>query len=568
MSDGSPLFLDEPWGLLSRTEEATRSAEDCGAAEICGRGSPRAVTRMGAGIKWGGGLGVPPTCSLPFRWRGGIYTSSHLPCTHLPLGCEQSLPLTWTAQAGGSMSGLTQRNVMTRPGSSEEKPSDSAVSLEIFVNWLLNSFQELGHGELEGLDCVAGGLVRRTWDYANRVWLDPDGTEPRIELIIRMAQDQPLLRALESISLNPRRILLRVREKTPLARVQEMDAGCIRYYARQPGRTAIQKAGTRQVLLSVQRSASHDTLENRVACWTLANLRKRAVHWKRLQTEKARASQRSRAVSSLAKQSAIYGSAEALSTVRHHSLTHPVHANYPLMMEHRYKRVYRAYRELLKYQKITDEGWTWRRVLWSEGVSQLVSCALRRIWSELHGSSAYYRTEPDRGRWTVAPCAAGPFRTPRGAMFVVDSHEFESVAQERLVSCLPERSTLSEIGLLGCDMALWWPHSDEFVAIWPVLWTGPSEDWPEMLGRAAAAVNAFRAARRKMAERAGRISGIVVSTATAISDIELDEGRSGDSSVCGLRLPMRIDTQDAGAFARIVKNLQAGIEMAVGASAK
>ena len=564
MSSGRPLFVSEPWGFLFPAEHEVTGALGAAGSEVSGRGSPRAITEFAHPVKWSGGLGLAPLAGLPFVWKGRLCASWHLPCSHQPGLGEQSLTHLWTLPASQGTGSLTQKGVLARAPAGEAVTDDAAQSLDGFISWLVNSFQELGHMKLEGLDAPAGGLVRRSWERAHEVWLAPDSAEPRIELIIKMAQDGPLLKVLESISRNPRRILFRVRQNTPLARVQEMDAACIRHFARQPGRTAIQKAGTRQMLMAVQRNASHNTLENKVTAWTLGNLRRRAEQWRRLHSDKARGSQRHKSVMSLAKHAARFTASEGLCDVSYQTLPHPVVANYPLMMEPRYKRVYQTYRELLKYQKITDEAWTWRRALWAEGVGQLLSCALRKIWPTCNESYPFYRTEPDRGRWMVAPCAAGPFTTPRGIMHVVDFHELEELPEAGLREFLLGQGALGSIGALGCEAALWWPQQNSFVVVWSLLWTGDSPGWSRQLERAAASLVRFREALNRERIAVGRLSGIVFGTTAEGSDVELDESNAGGSRVTGIKFPMRIDSQNVQAFGSIIANLRAGIELAFG----
>lgn len=562
MSSFGPRFFSEPWGLLLLTEsEGSRGTSP---EEVCGRGAPRVITEFSQPVKWSGGLGMAPIASLPFIWANRLCASWHLPCSHQPGPGEQSLTHLWTLPVTQGAGSLTQKGVLARAPTGEIAPDAASQSLDGFISWLVNSFQELAHMKLEGADASAGGLVRRSWERAHAVWLAPDSAEPRIELIIKMAQDGPLLKTLESISRNPRRILFRVRQNTPLARVKEMDAACIRHFARQPGRTAIEKAGTRQMLMAVQRNASHNTLENKVTAWTLGNLRRRAEQWRRLQSDKARGSQRHRSVAGLAKHAARFAASETLGDVSYQALSHPVAANYPLMMDPRYERVYKAYRELLKYQKITDEAWTWRRALWAEGVGQLLSCSLRKIWPTRNGSTPFYRTEPDRGRWMVAPCAAGPFVTPRGLMHVVDFHDLEELPEAALRDFLRGQGALGSIGALGCETALWWPQQNSFVAVWSLLWTGDYVGWSQQLGRAAAALVRFREALHREKISVGQLSGIVLGTTTDGTDIELDEGSAANSRVTGIRFPMRIDSQDVHAFGSIIENLKAGIELSFG----
>jgi hypothetical protein len=564
MSSGLPLFLDEPWGFLLVASKQSLVSDFNLEIEISGQGSPRVVTEFGQELKWLGGVGSPPVAGMPFRWKGKIYQAWHVPCSHVAAAVDQPIHHAWTVPSIKSQGTLLQNHVLGRPTDSEQNHESPAFNLDTLVNWLVNSFQELGHGKLKNLDSRVGGLIRRTWTSVNEVWLNPESEEPRIELIIKMAQDEPLLKVFESISRNPRRILLRVRQNTSLGRIQEMDAACIRNYARLPGQTPMQKAGTRQMLLSVQRTASYDTLENRLTCWTLANLRRRADQWRRNQTEKARGSQRSKAVFRLAKNSVLFSSTEALADVRYHSLAHPIPANYPLIMEPRYNRVYRAYRELLKYEKILDEAWTWRRALWAEGVSQLVSCALGKIWPLMHTSFPYYRTEPDRGRWMVAPCSAGPFKTPFGPLHIVDSHDCEAYGITALDRGYSGQGPLGSVGALGCDLILWLPDAKAAIVVWSVLWTGSGEGWVGLLNRAAEAIQNFKSGCDEKSETLSLITGIGIGTANQSTDIELDEGHSGSAHVTGLRLPMRIDCQDTKAFASIIANLRAGIEMAFG----
>ena len=69
-----------------------------------------------------------------------------------------------------------------------------------------------------------------------------------------------------------RRRLARVRLPTPLDRLREMDANCLRRNARRPGRTLVEQAGPKQTLLSVHRIERFDTTENRALVSTCRRL--------------------------------------------------------------------------------------------------------------------------------------------------------------------------------------------------------------------------------------------------------------------------------------------------------
>ena len=91
-------------------------------------------------------------------------------------------------------------------------------------------------------------------------WNEKD--EPVRSIIVEIAQNASA--RIEDVCMRPRRVLSRQREMHPVGRVQEMDAGCLRWLIRQPGRTIAQKAGTRQQVLAITRFEDSDTPENRV----------------------------------------------------------------------------------------------------------------------------------------------------------------------------------------------------------------------------------------------------------------------------------------------------------------
>ena len=61
-----------------------------------------------------------------------------------------------------------------------------------------------------------------------------------------------------------RKTLRRKRDMVSISEVQQIDAHCLRWLARQPGNFAQEKAGVRQKLMAVVREETKNTLENRV----------------------------------------------------------------------------------------------------------------------------------------------------------------------------------------------------------------------------------------------------------------------------------------------------------------
>lgn len=554
---GAPIFCSDPWGLVFIDQVGSL---DYGA--VSGQGSPRAFLPLGKTLSWSGTTGRPPRAGPSFRWRGVGFSSWHLPAGHLENSLCADFQLRWNCLPEGSGGHLRQTSLLNRPEASDI--SSLSATQGKFVDWLIHSFQELGQDELQGSDAAARGVVRRDWTRAERVWLNPDPDEPRIELIIRMAQDHRLLQTFESLSQTPRRILVRIREQTPISRVKELDAACIRTYVRLPGRDAIEKAGTRQELLSVQRRASHDTLENRVTAWTLENLRVRAERWKLTHGSRTRTGSRYRVVAKLARHAAEYRASEFMAEAKISGLSHPVPANYPLMMDPRYKRVYRAYRELLRYEKIKDDSWTWRRALWSDGVGQLLSCTLRRLFREGYSSRPYYRSEPDRGKWLLAPASAGPFETPFGPLYVIDTHEADLNAEGFLHFSEGSDDPVWEmIGVLGSDILLWWPEKRTIFPIWASLWTGGDQMWQSKLADAARAISVV-GLRLKEARSSVIISrGLIIGTSLAGDSVEIDVATHEGATAVGIPVPMALNTQDVESFATVIRTLAEAIGLAI-----
>jgi hypothetical protein len=87
--------------------------------------------------------------------------------------------------------------------------------------------------------------------------------DARLPLILALNRRYELRHKLELIAPKLRSHLTRTAEMVPIAKIQEMDAYCLRDYVRRPGSNAAEKAGSRQQLMGIQRYQSFDTAENR-----------------------------------------------------------------------------------------------------------------------------------------------------------------------------------------------------------------------------------------------------------------------------------------------------------------
>ncbi len=107
----------------------------------------------------------------------------------------------------------------------------------------------------------ARGELPITWMKVDEI-LNPKEDLPEESLISDVARK--CVNEAESLLRDMRKVLTREREKVPLGNVQQMDAQCLRWLIRQPGRDHIEKAGPQQRIQAIVRKESYNTLENRV----------------------------------------------------------------------------------------------------------------------------------------------------------------------------------------------------------------------------------------------------------------------------------------------------------------
>lgn len=158
---------------------------------------------------------------------------------------------------------------------------------------------------------------------------------------------------------NLRKVLTRVREKVNIGRVQQVDAQCLRWLTRQPGRNAIEKAGSKQEILGVIRVENYNTLENRVLkdfmqrCFDLASLylrvneNKHNGRWKGHTTLKMVSRFRNLCSAGL--------SLEVMDSVQ--SLSEMPQPNYVLQQDRLYSKIWKAYCVLLRQEDVAEKLW-------------------------------------------------------------------------------------------------------------------------------------------------------------------------------------------------------------------
>jgi hypothetical protein len=145
MSQAGVSFTDEPWGFLLSAGKTRTGAE----SQVDGAGSPRLFTALDSKPpRWVDGAGLAPKAGLAFRWQGRDYQAWHVPCSNAAREDQHDLELRWSVDHVDANT-LTQRGLLHRPPDGAEDLPAEALHLDALINWMVHSFQELGHMELE-----------------------------------------------------------------------------------------------------------------------------------------------------------------------------------------------------------------------------------------------------------------------------------------------------------------------------------------------------------------------------------------------------------------------------------
>lgn len=320
------------------------------------------------------------------------------------------------------------------------------------------------------------GWVRTDWRHvAAALAGERDVSEPRMALIVRHARD--LHRLVAELGQHPRRVLARDRRPQPVHRIQEMDSACLAWYVRQPGRTPVEKAGSRQSLLAVVREETIDTPENRV----FKDFLRRSVQ----AAEAYLAANRNLSGSTRYGEVQRYGRGcaawlrfPAFASVR--GLAGPAKPNYVLTSDQRYRRVWSAYQALLHRQDDVDEAWTWQGRLWAGLVTMAVMTALLDAAEEtLALAPVYLSREQNRGRWLDMQGCAGAFATREHVLMVYAAETAPPELKARYAGLAPT--------LIVTRERLGGGHARD-ILIWSLADTGGESTRPETLVQDAAQV--------------------------------------------------------------------------------
>lgn len=191
--------------------------------------------------------------------------------------------------------------------------------------------------------------------------------DARLPLVLALNRRYELRHKLELIAPKLRSQLTRTAEMVPIAKIQEMDAYCLRDYVRRPGNNAAEKAGARQQLMGIQRYQSFETAENRfLKCFCdLLHLDCREYR----DHDEARSLER--AIDRFRQEPSVQSiSRTALFAVK---------PNYVLQQNPIYRSFYQAYLDYLKRRTEKEKMWGLRQALLVDVVTIMFVTALLNL---------------------------------------------------------------------------------------------------------------------------------------------------------------------------------------------
>lgn len=325
--------------------------------------------------------------------------------------------------------------------------SDAARSFEKLLDhhveasryWLDGGTNETGHLIQKASNLVLVPLN----EFCEQYWNLENHKDAPLTLIVRIALEvAPLI---EAVAASPRRILRRERQLVPLGRAQQIDASCLRWLTRQPGRTMAQRAGPRQIVRAVVREPSIDTLENRVLRHFLELCRAAASRYLSSHRDHT-PSPRIDAVRRLRSHvDRLLLEAEIGTVGRLENVPEP---NYVLQFDDRYSIIWTWYIRLIRQEQEKDDLRSWHHRVWAERCRTAVLSVLERTCQTKHSfrGQLALRGEAKFGSFYHGASTVGPWFFRRAP------HQHVARVMERHE--LLTHRTLFGLAASACEFAL------------------------------------------------------------------------------------------------------------------
>ncbi len=322
------------------------------------------------------------------------------------------------------------------PATEDPAPDEADQRQPSALDSIIDRHVEAVRHWLDGSEQEHARLVRRAasltllplHEFCTRYWELENQVDAPLSLIVRIANDAADL--IEQLATAPRRILRRDRQQVPLGRAQQLDASCLRWLTRQPGRTTAQRAGPRQMVRAVVREPSIDTLENRVLRHFLVLCRREANHYLR-KHQGYRGSPRVRDVVALRSRVDRLLRHTPIGSVG--SILQIPEPNYVLQFDERYSVLWHWYLRLIRQEQERDDLRVWHQRVWSERCKTAVLATLETL-STRHASfrgQLALQGEAVAGQFYTPISSHGPWVVGRtNAQFVVRMLDRDSVLRQ------------------------------------------------------------------------------------------------------------------------------------------
>ncbi len=254
-----------------------------------------------------------------------------------------------------------------------------------------------------------GELCLKGESLTDRLTNNKDDEPPKQLVSVIASRHLPLI---ETLIHSMRKTLRRKRDMVSISEVQQVDAHCLRWLARQPGHTASEKAGTRQKLMAVVREETRNTLENRVLKDFIIRVAVLARCY-------------------LQQYESIYSKSQQIIEVRrlrnclNFALKLPeiqnlpamkslVQPNYVLLHDSKYSKLWELYRLVLAHTRMAEIVWPKRHQLFAEIFCIWAVARLSLEYKSYFDISYWIKEMPTHGCFLVNPVFTNAFAAPNG----------------------------------------------------------------------------------------------------------------------------------------------------------
>lgn len=234
--------------------------------------------------------------------------------------------------------------------------------------------------------------------------------EPPQQLVSVIASQH--LSLIEDLISSMRKILRRKRDMVSISAVQQVDAHCLRWLARQPGHLAQEKAGSRQELMAVVREETRNTLENRVLKDFVYRVEILARRYLQQYESRYPASSRVKVVKRL--RSCLFNALRLPEIQSLPTMKALVQPNYVLLHDARYSKLWELYRLVLAHTRMSEIVWPKRHRLFAEIFLVWVITRLNLEYKSFFELSYWIKEMPTNGCFFVEPTFTNAFEDSNG----------------------------------------------------------------------------------------------------------------------------------------------------------